>query len=32
LPLGDFLARFAALTLEAAEELDDGLEYPRRSD
>jgi SAM-dependent methyltransferase len=29
LPLGDFLACFAGFTLDAAEELNDGLEYPR---
>jgi hypothetical protein len=29
LPLGLFLAAFAGLTLLAAEELDDGFEYPK---
>ena len=28
-PLGDFLSAFAGLALEAAEELDDGFEYPK---
>jgi hypothetical protein len=28
-PLGDFLACFVGFTLDAVEELDDGLEYPR---
>lgn len=29
LPLGDFLGSFAGLTLQTAEELDDGYEYPK---